>query len=232
MKYFVLLFILFSILGYSQFTQTVVSLSGATKDAINQQNIKAKIKVLDNSGKTINRANSQGTYFLTGLKPGQTYNLEISASGYFTKIIEFSVPNTKKYEEFSRDFVLQSMEVGSKIPVKVIPFDRNKTKLRTGADYIFSDLIAIMKKNRRAKFAIQVYPENNSNPAEGKAIAEQRAKAIKEFLQSQHVRSELIVDAKLSVDPNNPPPSGKTAKGKRYKGSIYLVLQDLGANKH
>lgn len=232
MKSFFVLIILLSSIGFSQFTKTVVSLSGATKDAINEQEIKAKIKVLDKQGKTVNRTNSQGHYFLTGLQPGMTYDLEISATGYFTKLIEYTVPDTKKYEEFSRDFVLQSMEIGSKIPVKVIPFDRNKSKLRTGADYIFSDLIAVMKKNRRAKFVIQVYPEGDSNPAEDKALAEQRANAIKEFLQSHQVRTELVVDAQSSVDPNNPPPSGKTAKGKRYKGSIYLVLQDLGATKH
>jgi hypothetical protein len=88
-----------------------------------------------------------------------------------------------------------------------------------------------MKKNRRAKFAIQVYPEGNKSPEENKRIAEERANAIKEFLLSHKVKSTLVVDAQSGTDPDNPPPSGKASKGKRYKGSINIVLKELKVPK-
>jgi outer membrane protein OmpA-like peptidoglycan-associated protein len=220
MKFSAIFFIILTI-GFSQLTNTVVSVTGVTQNELTQENIKAKITVKDEAGKVINRTNSMGDYFITGLTPGNNYKLEISAKGYFMKSYDLTVPNTDKYEEISRDFTLKPMAVGVKIPLKVIPFDIGKSEMRAGIDYLFKDLVQILRRNKKAEIAIQVYPESSSDQLEKTKL---RAENILNYLKSKKVRASLVSEPKSELDPDNPPPAGKQAKGKRYKGSIYFKV--------
>jgi len=209
----------------AQFTATVVSITGVTINAINGEPAKTEITIFDLEGKKINstksRINEKGSYFITGLKPGQNYNVVVTGKGFFKHEFELNIPNTDKYAEFSRDFPVKPLDKGVKIPFKVIPFDINKGKLREGVDYLLRDYLIVMKSNPEINFEIEVYPENESNIE----IAQQRAKELSDYFHSKGVAGERIVTRALEkYDPDNMPPTKKTAKGKRYKGSLYLVV--------
>jgi len=194
---------------------------------VDKKPIKAKIKVLNEDGKIVARTNSSGKYFVTGLKPGNLYTFQIYGSGYFFQTYDIFIPNTDKYQELSKDFTLKPMAIDAKIPVDVIPFDMGKTKIRTGADDVMEGYINIMKFNRRAKFVLSVYPENNKDEASNLKFTEKRAKALFDYFKEHKIRNDIEIKSNGHTDPNNPLPTRKTAKGKRYKGSIYLVVKEL-----
>ena len=221
--------LVFLIVGTSkaQFLNTVISVSGTTIDDISKNPVKAKIKVFNDKGKMISRTNSTGKYFVTGLKPGNLYIFDVYGTGYFYQSYEIYIPNTDKYAEISRDFSLKTMKVGVKIPIKVIPFDIGKSKIRTGADDVMDDYLNIMKFNRRASFTIVVFPENNVDEIENKKITEQRGKALLKYFSDKKIRNDIVILSNGSTDPENPMPNKKTSKGKRYKGSIYLLVNEL-----
>lgn len=219
--------IVLSTLSYAQFINTVISVRGITTNSVDKKPIKAKIKVLNEDGKIITRTNSNGKYFVTGLKPGNLYTFQIYGSGYFFQTYDIFIPNTDKYQELSKDFTLKPMAVNAKIPVDVIPFDMGKTKIRTGADDVMEGYLNIMKFNRRAKFVLSVYPENNNDTATNLKFTEERAKALYDYFKGHKIRNDIELKANSETDPNNPLPTRKTAKGKRYKGSIYLVVKEL-----
>lgn len=227
MKKVLLILLVFSLnTVYSQFTQTVVSLSGEVKNEIDSKPLQGWVIVTGQDGKVVNKSRCNGKYFITGLKPGEVYNIEIDTKGFFANNFELAVPNTDKYSELSKDFAMKPMVEGSKIPLSVIPFDLKHTKIRNGADIFLDDFVSIMRSNPRASFAIEVYPEtaNNANNLE---FTNKRAEELKAFFLDNKVRSEIIINANDKIDINNPPPAGKQAKGKRYKGSIYLVVNKL-----
>ncbi|MDC1067673.1 OmpA family protein [Candidatus Kapabacteria bacterium] len=223
-KSLALIFIVFLTVAYSQFTLTVVSVTGITTDEISGENIVANITIKDKNGKIINRTKSTGKYFATGLKPGNNYQMEINSKGYFIKSYELIIPNSDKYEELSRDFTLKPMKNGVHIPVKVIPFDRGKTKLSEGLDYLFHDMIEILRKNRRSEFQIEVYAESDVDKVANIDFTTKRAEALKNYFVKNKARAVITTKAYDTTDPNNPPPVEKRAKGKRYKGSIYLKV--------
>jgi hypothetical protein len=223
MKKLAIISLVLVLTAIAQFTLTVVSVSGTTIDEISGEPVKGQIIIKDEEGKIANRTRSTGKYFATGLKPGKKYIMEISADGYFLKSYDLVLPKTDKYEELSRDFTLKPMKAGVKIPIKVIPFDKGKTKMRDGADYIFKDMIQIMRKNRRSEFEIEVYPEK----ANEKQFALERANALKNYFSENKIRAALTVKAHEITDPNNPPPVSKRSKGHRYKGSIYLTVKKV-----
>ena len=210
----------------AQFTQTVVSVTGIVKSGIDDKNLSASIVVTDMNGKIVTKTRANGKYFITGLKPGEIYELTIDAKGYFKYSYELQVPNTDKYSELSRDFALKPMAIGAKIPLSVIPFDLRHANLRPGAEIFLNDFVKIMRSNPRATFSIEVYPEDK-NKADNIQFTQKRAEELKNFFIENRVKSQIEVVPKNTIDPNNPPPTGKQAKGKRYKGSIYLVVNNI-----
>jgi len=227
MKKLILLLLVFSLnTVYSQFTQTVVSVSGEVKNEIDNKPLQGWVIVTGQDGKVVNKSRCNGKYFITGLKPGEVYNIEIDTKGFFSNNFELAVPNTDKYSELSKDFAMKPMVEGSKIPLSVIPFDLKHTKLRNGADIFLEDFVNIMRSNPRASFSIEVYPETASL-SNNLEFTNKRAEELKSFFLDNKVRSEIIINANDKIDSNNPPPTGKQAKGKRYKGSIYLVVNKI-----
>lgn len=228
-SFLILSLLLASTVLHAQFTQTVVSMTGATVNDVTNEPVKAQVKVFDvETGKMVNRTRSSGRYFVTGLKPGKTYEFAVQGKGFFYQSFVVSVPNTDKYAELSKDFALKPMALGAVIPMKVIPFDIHKTKIRSGIDYLMDDIVNIMRSNKMATFEIKVYPEDDSDPNAALTFSTERANAIHQYLVDQKVICEIILTPMSTIDPDNPKPTKKRAKGKRYKGSVYLIVKDLG----
>lgn len=226
LKYILLLFFLCVSIANSQFTQTVVSISGLVFDSENNSNLSGWVILKNPDGKIVTKARANGKYFVTGLKPGEQYLMEIQIQGYFQYNYELNIPNTDKYKELSRDFAMKPMIEGSKIRFSVIPFDIKNTNLREGAGVYLDDYVKILRANPRASFSIEVFPEN-SNGDKNMEFTKKRGEEIKQYFVQNRIRSEIEIKANEQIDADNPPPSGKQAKGKRYKGSIYLVVNKL-----
>lgn len=226
-----LVFIFATISAYSQgFTNVVVSLTGKVISSNTKVAPKIKVTILDKEGQKVastTTAEAEGgyTYFLTGLKPNTKYNVVLEGKGFFNQEVEFNTPNTGQYVELSKDFVIQPMEIGNPILVKVVPFDKGKSKLRNGSDYIFEDYLSVLKKNPRARFEIVAYADNNIDRGFNKVLTSERAQAIKEYFVGAGVPEMRLQTKGLEVtDPNIQPPMEKAAKGKKYIGPIYLVV--------
>lgn len=226
LKLVIVFFFLFLINSNAQFTQTVVSITGLCFDSEDNKELNGWIILKNPDGKILTKARANGKYFITGLKPGEQYQLEVQIQGYFQYNFDLVVPNTDKYQELSRDFAMKPMVEGAKIRFSVIPFDIKHTKLRDGAGVYLDEYVKILRANPRAEFAIEVYPENQSN-SNNLEFTQKRAEEIKNYFVQNRIKSEIEIKPNLEIDVNNPPPSGKQAKGKRYKGSIYLVVNKL-----
>ena len=90
------------------------------------------------------------------------------------------------------------------------------------------DITATFKKNPKVKFEIISYPDNGKDPMVNENLTKERCEALKKYFISNGIKSERIsVKNNLNTDPENPPPTGKRAKGKRYIGQIYYVIKTI-----
>jgi outer membrane protein OmpA-like peptidoglycan-associated protein len=217
---------------FGQQTNTVVSVTGSIKDEVSKKSITAEIKVFDNTGKKINStksmAHEEGYYFVTSLFPGKSYTLEISAPNYLTENLSVSIPNTDKYLEVSRDFNLKPLEKNIHIPLVVSPFEYNKSKLRFGSVVALENLANTLRNNPNVKFTILSYPDSDANTEENKKLTAMRADALKDYFIVQGIEATRIqIKESGQTDPKLPPPAEKRAKGKKYIGSTYIVINDF-----
>lgn len=208
----------------------VVAVTGSVTNAITHEPVTIFILVLDENGKkasaTRSNASENGSYYIPSLKPGRKYFVTIDQPEYCKEKFEVDIANTTKYQEISRDFVVTPKAVGSQIPIPVPPFELNKAKLRVGAEDILGDLKSTLTNNPDIKFKILCYPDNEDDQAKNKELTEERAKTLKEYFVANGIdASRIDMAGSETTDPINPPPTTKRAKGKRYIGPSYIVIE-------
>jgi len=213
------------------FIKTVVSLTGNVFNQVTKQPETTALLVMKNGKRltaTRSRASENGYYYLTGLKAGESYDIKLKKKGYMDQQFSIQVPNTDKYTEISKDFLIMPKEIGVKLPLSVPPFEYNKSKLRVGSEIVLSDLQETLKLNPDVKIQIISFPDNNKDQNSNQILTKERAESLKNYFVSQGVDvSRITINPNSSTDPDNPPPTEKKAKGKRYIGKSYLKIVSL-----
>lgn len=229
LKITIIAFTLFLLLSSQGFIKTTVALTGNVFNKVTKIGETCNILVYDENGNRASATRSIGSqngyYYLPGLKPGQKYNIQLRKKGFMKENINIEIPNSDKYVELSRDFQIKPMKEGIKIPLAVSPFELRKSKLRVGADIFLKSIYSTLKENETLKVKLHSFPDNSQDEAFNKENTSQRAQAVKGWLEKQGIDSSRIsVQGHANVDPNNPPPTEKAAKGKRYIGPMYYEV--------
>lgn len=213
------------------FIKTVVSLTGNVFNQVTKQPETTAVLVMKDGKRvtaTRSRASENGYYYITGLKAGESYDIKLQKKGFMDQQFSIQVPNTDKYAEISKDFLIMPKEVGVKLPLTVAPFEYNKSKLRVGSDIVLDDLQETLKLNPDVIIQILSYPDNNKDKKINEALTKERAESLKSYFVSQGVDvSRMTISPNQSTDPDYPPPTEKAAKGKRYIGKSYLKIVSL-----
>jgi len=217
--------------SHAQLINTVVALTGNVFDGISKDPVTATIKITDENGKRVNQTRSNaienGSYYVTSLKPGKTYYVNISKEDYFDEKFKISLANTDKYEEISRDFLIKPKVKGAKIPLPVPPFELNKSKLRFGAEDLLEGIQSTLVNNPDVKFEIMCYPDNDKDTKVNQKLTDERCQALKDYFTANGVEGmRFKTMGSATTDPLKPPPTTKMAKGKRYIGTSYIVVTD------
>ncbi|MFP4527391.1 MAG: hypothetical protein ACLFQX_02500 [Candidatus Kapaibacterium sp.] len=232
-KLLVLLFatILSANIASAQFTRAVVSLTGEVIDQSTRNAAKVTLVVHDAEGKKVRKVKSNestGYYFITGLAPGSSYTIELLSEDYLNEKYLVNIPNTDRYAEFSRDFLAKPRVEGAKIKIPVPPFELRKARLRFGSEYFLGDYMNVMIANPDVKFSISCYPDSEGDPEINLELTEMRCRSLEEYFASGGVDpARISIDPHKQPDPANPPPTDKRAKGKRYIGPTYLVIEEI-----
>ncbi len=213
------------------FIKTVVSLTGNVFNQVTKQPETTALLVMKDGKRvtaTRSRASENGYYYITGLKAGETYDIKLQKNGFMDQQFSIVVPNTDKYAEISKDFLIMPKEVGVKLPLSVPPFEYNKSKLRVGSEILLDDLQETLKLNPDVKVQIVSFPDNNKDKAANEKLTKERAQSLKEFFATSGVSVDRItISPNQATDPENPPPTEKAAKGKRYIGRSYIKIVSL-----
>jgi len=237
MRKIILIFIFSLFTATSLFSQgdgllnTTVALTGNVFNEVTKLPETVKIMVTDSEGNRIgitrSNASDNGAYYITGLKPGVSYKVKIKKSGFMKETFNVKVPKTDKYLEISQDFMVKPMEKGVKIKISVPPFELNKSKLRFGSDYFLEGMKNALKQNENISFTILCYPDKE-NAGENMQLTNERAKSLQEyFIENGIDASRIKTKGSKATDPDNPPPTKRAAKGKRYIGTSYIEINGV-----
>lgn len=226
------LFIGTSLPGYlisqDDLINTVIAVTGKVINANDKSPVSVKIIAYDESGKKINSTRSNetdGSYYLTKLQPNHIYNFIISDEKYLITKYTLNIPDLKKYSEISKDFIVYPKGANIKIKLNVPPFEFNKSKIKYAYGVLLEDQVSLFLENPDVKFSIVCYPDNDDNLADNATISSERAQSLADFLIIKGIDpNRITLVQNSSCDPNNPKPVAKAAKGKKYIGTTYFVI--------
>lgn len=206
----------------------VVTITGFMLNGNSLTPVEAAYSVYDAQGKKIgqsHRANEKDGFLITGLKPGETYKVRVEDPRYFKQEFVVALPNTNKYTEISKDFVVRPLEVGKKIMLLPPPFDLRKDDIKDGTEEDLAELAKTLMMNPNVGVEVVCYPDEDGPADQIRTFSTKRGQALKTFLEQNGVNgSRVTVRPASTTDPLNPPPLKKGAKGKRYVGSVYVVV--------
>lgn len=99
----------------AQFINIVMSLTGNIVDMETNQPISVRLEAFDSAGDRIyygrTKAENNGYYFITGLKPGAEYTLKFSDNeNYKDKKEKVKLPESRIYQEIKKDFYIEPKE--------------------------------------------------------------------------------------------------------------------------
>jgi hypothetical protein len=99
----------------AQFINVVLSLTGNVLDKTTHQPISMRLEAFDSKGNRIyygrTKAENNGYYFITGLKPGMEYTLKFSDNEKYATTKELvKLPKSDSYQEIKRDFQIETKE--------------------------------------------------------------------------------------------------------------------------
>jgi len=216
--------------GYAQIG-TKIAVTGTILDEVSRVPVTITIIAFDEAGKKINSTRSNekegGSYYLL-VDPGTKYRLEFDHPNYFREERWVETPKSGKYAEVSRDWLVRPMREGAKIPLTVSPFEYKKSKFRVGGEEYLSAIRAALVKNPSVKIEIQAYPDLADNKDANLKLTTDRVAAMKDYLVKGGVSADRItVKSSTEIDPLNPLPIRKSAKGRRYVGNTYIIVTKI-----
>jgi outer membrane protein OmpA-like peptidoglycan-associated protein len=168
---------------------------GTTIDAISRKPVEAQIEITDNStGKVIETftTNSATGKFIITLNSGKNYGIAVKATGYLFHSENFDIPDGSDDNLVSKIIELKNIAVGSKIALRNIFFDVNKSTLRPESNAELDRLVKLMKDVPNLKIEISGHTDNTGSAALNESLSQSRAEAVVAFLASKGIASNRM----------------------------------------
>lgn len=93
-----------------------------------------------------------------------------------------------------------------------IQFQTGSAKIKSVSNKILNDVVNIMKENPSYKLSINGHTDNVGDPAKNQKLSEDRAAAVKKYLEDKGIESSRLTSAGFGQD--QPVETNKTAKGR------------------
>lgn len=170
-------------------------LKGTVRDDETKNPIGASIALIDNSKNLVIatlESNSKTGRFLVSLPSGINYGISVKADNYLFHSENFDVPESSGYQEVDKLIDMKKIDIGSKIVLRNIFFDTNKSTLRTESIYELTQLINLLNEMPNLKIELSGHTDNRGSASYNQKLSEERAKAVVDYLISKGINASRL----------------------------------------
>ena len=169
--------------------------NGFVKDVKTLDPLEAKIEIVDNETNeqiAVLSSNQATGKFIVNLPAGKNYGLSVSKGGYMFHSENFNIKDDAKFQQITREILLQPMEVGTKIVLRNIFFDYDKASLRSESFGELSKVLKVLADNPSMKIEISGHTDNRGSLEYNTKLSRSRAKAVVDYLIEKGVDSTRL----------------------------------------
>jgi outer membrane protein OmpA-like peptidoglycan-associated protein len=182
-------------------------------------------------------ANTVSGCYLLILPSGKNYNVTYEVENYLFQSTNIDVAEGSSYKEIHDVIQLQPLVVGSKIILKNLFFDFDKSSLRPASNVELNKLIAILTKYPNMVVEISAHTDSQGTDAYNLVLSEQRAKSVVDFLIHHGIPSFQLVSKGYGetqpAQPNTNPDGSDNPVNRQLNRRVELkILRIDGAKKN
>lgn len=163
--------------------------------------------------------------FLSTLPAGKDYAVEVMKDGYLFYSHNISLKNAKGGVPFELNIPLKRIKVGEKVVLNNVFFESEKYELKKESKAELDVILKMIEKNPSLKIEIGGHTDNSGTEEKNKALSENRAKSVYQYLIEQGVSADrLSYKGYSSTQPiaGNDTPEGK-AKNRRTEFTVTAI---------
>ncbi len=157
--------------------------------------LEASIDIIDNEKNqilTTLKSNSKTGRYLLTLPSGKNYGIPVRAENYLFHSENFDIPATTDYQEITKDIALVTYSVGSKVVLRNIFFDYNKSTLRPESESELERLKKLLDDLPNLKIEISGHTDNHGTHDFNIQLSNDRSKAVVDYLISKGIASNRL----------------------------------------
>lgn len=200
---------------------------GIVYDAVSLDPVEASIEIYDNELNeeiSYQTSNSKTGKYLVSLPSGKNYGLVVKAENYLFHSENFDIDSVETFKEIVKDIALMPVETGSKVVLKNIFFDVNKSTLRPASIPELERLKTFLNDNKNVKIEISGHTDNTGGYNLNQELSESRAKAVVDYLIENGISTERLTYRGASYD--EPIASNDTEEGRQLNRRVeFKIIQ-------
>ena len=199
----------------------VTLLKGVVTDSRTMLPLEATIEIIDNDRNVVVSSfisNSSTGKYLVSLPSGKNYGISVSKDSYLFHSENFNLVDTAVYQEVVKDISLQKIEVGTKMVLRNIFFDYNKSTLRSESTSELDRVITILKKETGLHIEISGHTDNKGSREYNLQLSKERAKTVVEYLISKGIDASRLEYKGYAFD--EPVSDNNTEKGRQLNRRV------------
>ena len=169
--------------------ETVTVLKGRVIDVNDTFPLQANIRLVNNADKKIVASvtsDANGSFQLT-IPKGGNYGLTTERTGYLFNSMNFNLPEFNKYQEIDTHILMVKGAVGSKVILKNIFFDVNKSELKPESLSELENIRDLLGRHPEWNIQINGHTDNVGHPEANHALSLKRAQSVVAYLIQQGI---------------------------------------------
>jgi len=170
-------------------------LKGIISDAITLDPLEATIEIIDNTKNEsigVFESNSSSGKYLVSLPSGRNYGIFVKSKGYLFYSDNVVIPASADYQVIIKDIQLHKLDVGSKVVLKNIFFDTDKSELRPESFAELNRLKNMLDDFPYLRIEISGHTDNQGSAEYNQKLSERRAKSVVDYLIEKNIVIERL----------------------------------------
>ncbi|MDG1332355.1 MAG: OmpA family protein [Crocinitomicaceae bacterium] len=162
-------------------------------------------------------------FFKVHLPAGDEYAIKVEVIGEQLDYTTFEVPTPPRGAVFNTRTMEIRYELPESIVLEDLQFASGKYTIQASSYPVLDQLAEYLIRKKKTKIRVEGHTDSDGSSASNKTLSENRAKAVKSYLEDKGVPAELI-DAK-GLGEEHPIEDNSTAEGKakNRRTEIHLV---------
>ncbi|MFH1004634.1 MAG: OmpA family protein [Bacteroidota bacterium] len=169
---------------------------GNVIDKLTLAPLESEIEITDNEKNEVIskiKSNSVTGNFLISLPSGKNYGINVKKEGYLFYSDNLIIPDTAAYKEIIKTVPLEKLNVGSKIVLRNVFYDFDKSTLRHESISELERLIQLLNDNSTMKIELSSHTDNKGTDEYNIKLSQDRAQSVVDYLIDKNIGKDRLV---------------------------------------